>query len=147
MGWNGNYSKGREPTQKAPSGKDVRGLVLKGLVAGLIVVGCACFFLFRSGKDDVPAQETPKKPKVTKRHSAPARPPKAPEQEAKAEDASKSVDPNARPTKVGEIVNGYVMLPSGRIHKPTGVVTNRVAEYGKSKYSIFENRSDNDDYI
>lgn len=54
------------------------------------------------------------------------------------------VDPNARPTKVGEVVNGYVMLPSGRIHKPTGVVTNRVANYGKSKYSIFENRSDNE---
>ena len=56
----------------------------------------------------------------------------------------KVVDPNARPTKVGEVVNGYVMLPSGRIHKPTGVVTNRVANYGKSKYSIFENRSDNE---
>ena len=54
------------------------------------------------------------------------------------------VDPSARPTKVGEVVNGYVMLPSGRIHKPTGVVTNRVATYGKSKYSIFENRSDNE---
>ena len=54
------------------------------------------------------------------------------------------VDPNARPTKVGEVVNGYVMLPSGRIHKPTGVVTNRVADYGKSKCSICENRSDNE---
>lgn len=54
------------------------------------------------------------------------------------------VDPNARPTKVGEVVNGYIMLPSGRIHKPTGAVTNRVANYGKSRYSIFENRSDNE---
>ena len=54
------------------------------------------------------------------------------------------VDPSARPTKVGEVVNGYVMLPSGRIHKPTGVVTNRVADYGRSKYSIFEKRSDNE---
>ena len=59
-------------------------------------------------------------------------------------EAPKSVDPNARPTKVGEVVNGYVMLPSGRIHKPTGVVTNYVANYGKSKYSIFEHRSDNE---
>ena len=72
MGWNGSYSKGRAPAQKAPSGKDVRGLVLKGLVAGLIVVGCACFFLFRSGKDDAPVQEPPKKSKVTKRQPAPA---------------------------------------------------------------------------
>lgn len=56
----------------------------------------------------------------------------------------KVIDPSARPTKVGEVVNGYVMLPSGRIHKPTGVVTNRVADYGKSKYSIFANRSDNE---
>lgn len=55
-----------------------------------------------------------------------------------------TIDPSARPTKVGEVVNGYVMLPSGRIHKPTGVVTNRVADYAKSQYSIFEHRSDNE---
>lgn len=57
---------------------------------------------------------------------------------------ARTIDPNARPTKVGESVNGYVMLPSGRIHKPTGVVTNRVAEYAKSPYSIFDHRSDNE---
>ena len=55
-----------------------------------------------------------------------------------------AVDPKARPTKVGEMVNGYVMLPSGRIHKRTGAVTNHVANYGKSKYSIFKYRSDNE---
>lgn len=55
-----------------------------------------------------------------------------------------TIDPSARPTKVGEVVNGYVMLPSGRIHKPTGVVTNRVTDYAKSQYSIFEHRSDNE---
>ena len=35
--------------------------------------------------------------------------------------AVKAVDPNARPTKVGEIVNGYVMLLGGRLRRVKGV--------------------------
>ena len=144
MGWNGSYSKGRAPAQKAPSGKDVRGLVLKGLVAGLIVVGCACFFLFRSGKDDAPVQEPPKKPKVTKRQPAPARPSKAPKQEAKVEEAPKPVDPNARPTKVGEIVNNYIKLPSGKLHYIRGEVTNNVAETSRDWFDVFDYKCETD---
>ena len=54
------------------------------------------------------------------------------------------VDPNARPTKVGEVVNGYVLLPSGRMHKRTGVITNTPAMRPKGKYAIFARRTDNE---
>ena len=56
----------------------------------------------------------------------------------------KPVDPNARPTKVGEIVNGYVKLPSGRIHKITGIVTNSIAGRPKAKYEIFDRQCNNE---
>lgn len=56
----------------------------------------------------------------------------------------KPVDPNARPTKVGEMVNGYVMLPSGRIHRRIGAVTNSIAGRPKPHYHIFKHRTDNE---
>lgn len=116
----------------------------KWLVFGLsaaIVVAIVAIVLLHQGEmpvedrgESISKKRSPIK-QVTPSISAPRPEPKAVE---------KPVDPNARPTKIGEVVNGYVMLPSGRIHKPTGAVTNRVANYGKSKYSIFENRSDNE---
>lgn len=54
------------------------------------------------------------------------------------------IDPNARPTKVGEVVNGYVLLPSGRMHRRTGVITNTPAMRPKGKYAIFARRTDNE---
>lgn len=54
------------------------------------------------------------------------------------------IDPNARPTKVGEIVNGYVMLPSGRIHKRQGVITNSVAMRRKPPHHIFDQPCNNE---
>lgn len=53
-------------------------------------------------------------------------------------------DPDARPTRVGGVVNDYVMLPSGRIHRRTGVVTNSATARPKGRYAIFERRSDNE---
>lgn len=55
-----------------------------------------------------------------------------------------SVDPNARPTKVGEMVNGYVMLPSGRIHRRIGAVTNSIAKRPKPYYHIFKHKCNNE---
>ena len=107
---------------------------------GIVIVALAVLLIHNNeqsaeDKTEVVTKKSGLIKTATPEISAPA---PAPKVEAKV------VDPNARPTKVGEVVNGYVMLPSGRIHKPTGVVTNRVANYGKSKYSIFENRSDNE---
>ena len=49
-----------------------------------------------------------------------------------------------RPTKVGEVVNGYVMLPSGRVHRRVGVVTNSIASRPKGKYAIFSRSCNNE---
>lgn len=139
MAWNqpnpSGYSKSRRQPPKRGKGK----WFVLGLSA--IAVTVVSIVLLRQG--ETPAKErveVASKKRNPIKQASPSIP--APRLEPKVEE--KPVDPNARPTKVGEVVNGYVMLPSGRIHKPTGVVTNRVANYGKSKYSIFENRSDNE---
>lgn len=59
-------------------------------------------------------------------------------------EAPKEVDPNARPTKVGEVVNGYRLLPSGRMHKVSGVITNSIANRPKGAYEIFEHHCENE---
>ena len=139
MAWNqpnpGGYSRSRRQPLKNGKGK----WFVLGLSA--IAVTVVSIVLLRQG--ETPAKdrvEVASKKRNPIKQVSPSIP--APKPEPKVEE--KPVDPSARPTKVGEVVNGYVMLPSGRIHKPTGVVTNRVANYGKSKYSIFENRSDNE---
>ena len=109
------------------------------LVATAVVVVAAVVVIALLPRGKVTPSAIVGKPAKTKEAITPSMPAPKPQQPVEAQ-----VDPNARPTKVGEVVNGYVMLPSGRIHKPTGVVTNRVADYGKSKYSIFESRSDNE---
>lgn len=42
-------------------------------------------------------------------------------------------DSNARPQRVGEVLNGYVMLPSGRLHKRSGIITN---DANKSQFKL-----------
>ena len=53
-------------------------------------------------------------------------------------------DKNARPTKVGEELNGYIKLPSGRLHKVKGVVTNDFRKATQGKYAIFPHRCENE---
>lgn len=139
MAWNqpnpSGYSKSRRQQPTHGKGK----WLLLGLSA--IAVAVVAIVLLRQGETPTENKgEVASKKRNPIKQVSPSIP--APRPESKEE--VKPVDPNARPTKVGEVVNGYVMLPSGRIHKPSGVVTNRVANYGKSKYSIFENRSDNE---
>ena len=136
MAWNQPNSTEYSARRSSPK-KPSKGFWLAAtafVVVALAVVAIALLPRSKGTPSDV--VEKPAKTKETIKPSTPAPKPQQP--------VEVKVDPNARPTKVGEVVNGYVMLPSGRIHKPTGVVTNRVANYGKSKYSIFENRSDNE---
>jgi hypothetical protein len=114
-----------------------------GVAAALIVAGAGMFvFLYLSdGRnvepevDNVPKKSAPvEKPSpatsTSIQNPVPKEPPKP--------------DPNARPTKVGEVVNGYVLLPSGRMHKRTGVITNTPAMRPKGKYAIFTRKTDNE---
>ena len=114
-----------------------------GLAAALIVAGAGMFvFLYHgNGRNaELGDDEAPKKIKRVK-EATPV--PLAPVQKTVQTEPSKT-DPNARPTKVGEVVNGYVLLPSGRMHKRTGVITNTPAMRPKGKYAIFTRKTDNE---
>ena len=114
-----------------------------GIAAALILAGAGflAFLYLGDGRnvepndDDAPAK-TNRVQKAAPPISAPV---KKPEQKEPAKP-----DPNARPTKVGEVVNGYVLLPSGRMHKRTGVITNTPAMRPKGKYAIFSRKTDNE---
>ena len=136
MAWNQPTSTEHSAKRSKPR-KPSKGVWLVATAVVVVAAAVVAIALLQRGKVTPSAVvEKPVKTNVTITPPMPAPKPQQP--------VEVKVDPNARPTKVGEVVNGYVMLPSGRIHKPTGVVTNRVADYGKSKYSIFENRSDNE---
>ncbi len=139
MGWNGSQGETVSAKNCYRPNKSRRAgwLWASGF---LLVVSVATIVIFLlTKKVEAPVVHHPTKAKPQE-----ARISNRPKVAVKEQEKTKVVDPNARPTKVGEVVNGYVMLPSGRIHKPTGVITNRVADYGKSPYSIFEHRSDNE---
>ena len=136
MAWNQPTSTEYSARRSKPR-KPSKGVWL--VVTAVVVVATAGLVIALLSRGKVTPSAVVEKPVKTKVAITPPMPAPKPQQPVEVK-----VDPNARPTKVGEVVNGYVMLPSGRIHKPTGVVTNRVADYGKSKYSIFENRSDNE---
>ena len=115
----------------------------RGLLAALVVViGGVLAFYFICGQSETPAPSAPKDKKRGK--IAEVEPAKVAKKAVpKAEEAPK-IDPNARPTKVGEVVNGYVLLPSGRLHRRTGVITNSVANRPKGEYHIFKHDTDNE---
>ena len=136
MAWNQPTSTEHSAKRSKPR-KPSKGVWL--VATAVVVVATAGLVIALLPRGKVTPSAVVEKPVETKVASTPSVLVPEPQQPVEVK-----VDPNARPTKVGEVVNGYVMLPSGRIHKPTGVVTNRVADYGKSKYSIFENRSDNE---
>ena len=136
MAWNQPTSTEYSARRSKPR-KPSKGVWL--VATAVVVVATAGLVIALLSRGKVTPSAVVEKPVQAKVASTPSMPAPKPQQPVEVK-----VDPNARPTKVGEVVNGYVMLPSGRIHKPTGVVTNRVADYGKSKYSIFENRSDNE---
>ena len=136
MAWNQPTSTEYSAKRSKPK-KTSKGVWL--VATAVVVVAAAVVVIALLPRGKVTRSVVVEKPVKTKVAITPPMPAPKPQQPVEVK-----VDPNARPTKVGEVVNGYVMLPSGRIHKPTGVVTNRVADYGKSKYSIFENRSDNE---
>lgn len=128
MAWN----RPKEGTGKREEGRGgQRNVHLKGLIAGAIVVLGAAItaWVILSGSDNAPARSTRHKAQGTIREVKPA----VAEKPA-ATNAVKVVDPNARPTRVGEKLNGYVMLASGRLHKILGEVTNDFS-HAKSPYA------------
>lgn len=109
-------------------------------VLGVAIVGIvATIFCFNGDKKEEVSKSVPQKPRQVKEVSL-----VKPKPVAKKEVEKKPVDPNARPTKSCEVVNGYIKLPSGRIHKISGVVTNSIANRPKARYAIFERNCNNE---
>ena len=111
--------------------------------AGLVVVAVGLLYLVSvslRGKEALPPQQERKPTKAIKDVT-----PAIPRQpERIIGEAPQKVDPSARPSKVGEIVNNYVKLPSGELHYIKGEVTNNVAETSRDWFNVFEHRCEND---
>ena len=146
MAWNGSGSaeqsaNGRGQSPSAPRPHKAQG-VKHGLVALLVIVafGCAALWFFTRPAEKVTAPKEPKKPSIIKAVKP------APAPTNKVEVAKpKPIDPNARPTKVGEVVNGYVLLPSGRLHRRLGVITNNMnSAVHKMPYEVFDFHCENE---
>ena len=137
-------AKGKAKPRKAPpKGGSKPSGAFKGAIAGLIVVIAAVgawYFLTQKQEAAQPESKPKKTAKIAEVTPAPAAPKPV---EEKVEEPPK-IDPNARPTKVGETVNGYIKLPSGRIHRVLGVVTNSATASIKGKYEIFDHACENE---
>ena len=137
---NGKVKPGKPPSARGAKPPSVG----RGLVAGILVIAVALgvFWFFSRSNSEAPTAKENKKPakiaEVTPDLSAPA---KAKEP---AQEPPKPIDPNARPTKVGETLNGYIKLPSGRLHRVRGVVTNSASASIKGKYEIFDHPCENE---
>lgn len=116
----------------------------KGLVAGVLVVAIALgalWFFTREHSETPTAKENKKPAKIAEATPTLPTPAKAEEPEP---EPPKPIDPNARPTKVGETLNGYIKLPSGRLHRVRGVITNSASASIKGKYEIFDHSCENE---
>lgn len=119
MAWN----RPSEDKAKVKVKGEQRNVHLRGLVAGaLVVVGTAAawWLLWPTGES---AGETPppRKEGLIKEVKP------AVAVKTNVVSATDKVDPNARPTRVGERVNGWTKLPNGRLYKITGIVTSQTA--------------------
>ena len=124
----------------------------KGAAAGaaVVVVALVSWFFLAPKPQPTPDPEpapSSRKQAVPKPATTPKPRPKPTETNAVAKPVTPEpvkVDPNARPEKVGEIVNGYIKLPSGRLHRIRGEVTNDVSRTSVSKYEIFDHHCENE---
>lgn len=131
MSWN-KPSEAAQPAPKAPS--KWRGIV--ALIAVVALGGLVAWWIWSRGET---RQDVASTNRDLIKEVKPAIPPKP-----VVTNEVKKVDPNARPTKVGEIVNGYIKLPSGRIHKRVGVITNTASASAKLPCEIFTHHCDNE---
>jgi len=136
VSWNGSGGAARPPIAPKKSSPSA----LRGLIAGAVVVAIAAVAYFvLTGDNSEP------KAKVEKKASAIKEVTPAPAPKPKVAPAKPAVDPKARPTKVGECVNGYVLLPSGRLHRRLGVITNNMnSAQSKMPYEVFDFHCENE---
>ena len=139
MGWNsGNSNTASSCTlHSKQQAKFVKLLVIFLCLACLTTLVIWGFFSVSSDEHDV-------KDLVAKGPIQDFHPTLSEDRVEKKSSESVMIDPDVRPTKVGEEVNGYIKLPSGRIHKVKGVITNSSASVSHAKYAIFDYHCENE---
>ena len=131
---------GKKPKRKnagSSASSKGRGLIVATLL--VLVGGVAAWWMMKGGEKKV--TETKVEKKETK--IAPANPEKVKSSSPAVKEAKSNDPKELPPQKVGETRNGFIKLPSGRLHKVKGVFTNRTASV-KGPYAIFKNRCDNE---
>lgn len=114
------------------------------LPAVAVLLALALFLFMRNGNTHKAVDTEKRESRQIKTVANPVKKVPAPAEPA-VEEPPKPIDPNARPTKVGEIVNNYIKLPSGKIHYIRGEVTNNVAASApKEWFEVFDNRCENE---
>ena len=112
-----------KPRKASPKGGSKTSVVLKGAIAGVIVVAAAVgawFFLTQKQETAKPDTETKKPSRIAEVTPAPAAPVKAVEPK---EEKPKPLPPQ----RIGETRDGKVLLPDGTLHTVKGVITSGVA--------------------
>lgn len=137
MGWNGSGG-GSTPVKPRVTAK--KPSPVRGVIAGLVVVAVVCvayfaFFSGNEGNEKVP-EKVEKKPTAIKE----VKPAAAPTNRV-AEVKKPSKPKELPPQRVGEVRNGYRLLPNGRMHRVVGVVTCEVARVSLAE-RIFDEPSD-----
>ena len=116
-GWNGSGQRGDsapvKPKVTTKKTSPIRGLVAGGLV---IVLAAVTYFAFFSGSEKPQKTVEQKKPSRIK-EVTPAPAPKAVPEKSEPEKPKE-----LPPQRVGEIRNGYRLLPSGRLHRVKGEI-------------------------
>lgn len=120
MAWNGSYSAAKP--QKVE--KKAKPATWRGVVAGFVVVAgavVAALFMMSGGEKPTQSQETSKPSKASPETKPP---PVAAKPTAEGKEAPETPKKPLPPQRVGELRDGYRLLPDGTLHRVLGIVTN-----------------------
>lgn len=118
---------------------------VRGLIAVLVVIigaGAAVWFMFPKGGTAVEKKAVNSKTRI--KHVSNVIKPDYTNKIDVASSEEKKTSTNLPPQKVGEVRNGMVLLPNGKLHRRRGLKKISSASYPRSKYSIFPNATDNE---
>jgi hypothetical protein len=103
---------------KKKSGKSRRGWVVSAALGFLGLLAILLLSNYSSKDHDAPVVTEGQKPKKVQRKPAPSMPSKS----GAEANVKKEVAKPAMPQRIGEVRDGYRLLPSGRLHKVRGIV-------------------------
>lgn len=140
MGWNGSWNGNITSCNSSRNAKKTSTLkrwFYKYLVIVILPILTLSLFIFNDGDPKDESHESKKIIKAKKGKKQPVI-----KEVVKLPTVTKKAVTNQLPTKIGEVVNGHVMLANGRIHKVRGEMTNSTIAT-KAKYAIFKHYSEN----